>query len=303
MTFAGQQPAQTPIAEAAPLLRQLAQALTQRRIVRAPGLIAPYRTIDPHQPAGASLTQPVLLDQPVHRDSSRRRLQPFFPSRSLSAALSSIASASSFFSRRFSSSSDFSRRASETSSPPYFAFHYVKCRALRSRAAGIPLGIFAPASCSRSTPMICSSLNRLPFIRPSPLRDGLYFKSRAFQGCMPLKPHGSVGCYSNFSGDHRPIYFDYYDLLAYFPFPDENFHAFDPDSPRYGGPEHPMSAYPSFLEKLRGREMQQIWYRTGHALSKADEVEIWGYSLPESDVAVRTLLNVLRFRLKKNRRS
>jgi hypothetical protein len=44
----------------------------------------------------------------------------------LSAALSNIASASSFFSRRFSSSSDFSRRASETSSPPYFAFHLQK---------------------------------------------------------------------------------------------------------------------------------------------------------------------------------
>jgi hypothetical protein len=29
-------------------------------------------------------------------------------------------------------------------------------------------------------PMICSSLNRLPFFRPSPLRDGLYFNSRVF---------------------------------------------------------------------------------------------------------------------------
>src|SRR5580693_3254691 len=27
---------------------------------------------------------------------------------------------------------------------------------------------FIPASCSRSTPMICSSVNRLRFIRPSP---------------------------------------------------------------------------------------------------------------------------------------
>src|SRR5579863_4058764 len=123
VSFAGQQPTQTPVAEAAPLLRQLAQALTQCRIVRTPGLIAPYRMIDSHQPAGASLTQPVLLDQPVHREASRRRPQPFFPSRSLSAALSSIDSANSFFSRRFSSSSDFSRRAAETSSPPYFAFH------------------------------------------------------------------------------------------------------------------------------------------------------------------------------------
>jgi hypothetical protein len=38
-------------------------------------------------------------------------------------ALSSIASANSFFSMAFSSSSAFSRRASDTSSPPYFDFH------------------------------------------------------------------------------------------------------------------------------------------------------------------------------------
>src|SRR5580704_14481554 len=69
------------------------------------------------------LTQPVTLYYPNHCYSPRRGLQTFFPSRSLSAALSSIASANSFYSRRFSSSSDFSRRASEISSPPYLAFH------------------------------------------------------------------------------------------------------------------------------------------------------------------------------------
>ena len=38
-------------------------------------------------------------------------------------ALSSIASASSFFSLAFSSVKIFRRRASDTSSPPYLAFH------------------------------------------------------------------------------------------------------------------------------------------------------------------------------------
>ena len=38
-------------------------------------------------------------------------------------ALSSIASANSFFSLAFSSASAFSRRASDTSRPPYLAFH------------------------------------------------------------------------------------------------------------------------------------------------------------------------------------
>ena len=64
LSLARQQPAQTPVAEAAPLGRQLAQALTQCRIVRAPGLIAQRRMIDSHQPACASLTQP---DCPIRR--------------------------------------------------------------------------------------------------------------------------------------------------------------------------------------------------------------------------------------------
>jgi hypothetical protein len=47
----------------------------------------------------------------------------FFDEMSFNTAMSSIASASSFFSLAFSSSSDRSRLASETSSPPYLAFH------------------------------------------------------------------------------------------------------------------------------------------------------------------------------------
>ena len=47
----------------------------------------------------------------------------FFELMSLSIALSSIVSASSFFSLAFSSSSAFSRLVSETSKPPYLAFH------------------------------------------------------------------------------------------------------------------------------------------------------------------------------------
>jgi hypothetical protein len=46
----------------------------------------------------------------------------FFDKSSRSAAVSSMASASSFFSLAFSSSSDFKRLASETSMPPYFDF-------------------------------------------------------------------------------------------------------------------------------------------------------------------------------------
>jgi hypothetical protein len=48
-----------------------------------------------------------------------------------------------------------------------------------SQSAEIPCrrhtsAVFAPASASRKIPIICSSLNRLPFICPSPFSDGLY---------------------------------------------------------------------------------------------------------------------------------
>src|SRR3984957_4755922 len=90
----------------------------------------------------------------------------FFDRSSRSAAASNICSANSFFSLAFSSSSCFSRLASETSMPPYLAFELYSVASetpcLRARSA-----VFAPASCSFSTPMICSSVNRARFICPS----------------------------------------------------------------------------------------------------------------------------------------
>ncbi len=43
--------------------------------------------------------------------------------------------------------------------------------------------------------------------------------------------------------------------------------------------------------------MQSIWYQAGSSLDMTDSAEVWGYSLPPSDAAVRTLLNALHFRL------
>src|ERR1700726_5147137 len=79
---------------------------------------------------------------------------------------------SSFFSLPFSSSSARSRLASETSIPPNLAFQ------LYSVASDIPYfrqssPAFAPASCSRNTAMICSSVNLLRFIGPSLVQAGL----------------------------------------------------------------------------------------------------------------------------------
>src|SRR5271157_601691 len=90
----------------------------------------------------------------------------FFVRSSFSAAWSSIDSANSFFSLRFSSSSDRRRLASDTSMPPYLAFQLYRVASetpcLRAKSA-----VFAPASCSRRTPIICSSVNLIRFIRPS----------------------------------------------------------------------------------------------------------------------------------------
>src|SRR6202161_2390964 len=101
----------------------------------------------------------------------------FFDRTSQSPAASNICSANSFFSLAFSSSSCFSRLASETSMPPYLAFQLYSVASetpcLRARSA-----VFAPASCSFKTPMICSSVNRTRFIRPS------FLKGR------PLNPRG-----------------------------------------------------------------------------------------------------------------
>src|SRR5262245_31078736 len=85
------------------------------------------------------------------------------------ARLSSIDSANSFFSLRFSSSSIRSRLASDTSMPPYLLFQLYTVASempcLRARSAG-----FAPASCSRRTAMICSSVNLPRFIvHPAPV--------------------------------------------------------------------------------------------------------------------------------------
>lgn len=55
---------------------------------------------------------------------------------------------------------------------------------------------------------------------------------------------------------------------------------------------------PTFLKLVpTGLAMQRIWHAADEALRRADEVEVWGYSLPESDAATRVLLSPLRFRL------
>src|SRR3977135_1709811 len=86
-------------------------------------LVTHRGSIHRQKPRGAALRHAVMLNHVPDRRVVYPSRQKFFPPRSSKAALSSICSARSFFSRRFSSSSAFSFLASDTSMPPTFPFH------------------------------------------------------------------------------------------------------------------------------------------------------------------------------------
>ena len=74
-------------------------------------------------------------------------------------------------------------------------------------------------------------------------------------------------------------------------------------APPVGPLQEPMLLYPSYLKRLNNETMQHLWHRASESLRIAERVEIYGYSLPESDLAVRTLFNVLRFRSEADERA
>src|SRR4051812_3734983 len=114
---------QSPVAKAAAFLGHRPHALAKA------GIVSQGRPISHgHAAAADGFTRPPFAHPVgIHQMSdsfpfpSGRHL--FFPKRSFSAALSSMASARSRFSFVFSSSSILSRLASETSIPPNLAFH------------------------------------------------------------------------------------------------------------------------------------------------------------------------------------
>ncbi len=61
--------------------------------------------------------------------------------------------------------------------------------------------VFAPASCSLTIAMICSSVNLLRFIRPVSLRAGSYFKMATFQGSTS----GALPSRRPLSSEHRRL--------------------------------------------------------------------------------------------------
>lgn len=117
---------------------------------------------------------------------------------------------------------------------------------------------------------------------------------------LVLKLHGSVGWHRS---DHSGLYFSGPDYLSLFEFPaeaDGQQSAADPCEEPIR-PTAPLLIHPSYLQVLGTAEIREIWNKAAHALSKANEVEVWGYSLPESDHAVRTLIAPLKVRLERSK--
>src|SRR4051812_48900951 len=114
---------QAPVTEPSPFPGDGLHALAQRGVILACGFVSHGHAAK----AGGFTRPPFAHPMGAHEVGDSSPLgsgrHHFFPKRSFSATLSSIASANMRFSLAFSSSSAFSRLASDTSIPPKRAFH------------------------------------------------------------------------------------------------------------------------------------------------------------------------------------
>ena len=116
-----------------------------------------------------------------------------------------------------------------------------------------------------------------------------------------LKLHGCFGWYRASVADGLYFGSSYFLDEFEFHYRGQRIALIDPAEPAIGPPAPSVLAYPSFLKQMSGVEMQKIWSFADAALHEADRVEVWGYSLPESDSAARVLLNVLGARLDRHK--
>src|SRR5690606_28008803 len=98
MALAPEHHVQTSIAEPPTLLGQGLQPIAQDAVVRPRRLVAHARAINAQRPAGPPLAHAISRLEMRRGLSMRSGRHHFFPSRSFSATLSSIASASNRFS-------------------------------------------------------------------------------------------------------------------------------------------------------------------------------------------------------------
>ena len=193
---------QQPLAEPASNLGQFLQPLSQHRVRPAEPPRSAWSSGNSQSP-GTSAARSSRGPPPDARPlAAAQRASPFFPSRSFKAKLSSIESASSFFSLPFSSSSAFSRFASLTSMPPYLALHLqavaslTPCLRHRSETE-------IPASCSFRMPPLgrfvsqiaCRATDDLIFAEPAAPHLWSFRLGQSLSQ-IGLDPGGNV------SGDH-----------------------------------------------------------------------------------------------------
>lgn|GEM_PF-3499251 len=116
-----------------------------------------------------------------------------------------------------------------------------------------------------------------------------------------LKLHGSVGWHS--LPRKRSWYLRFAKFLQFLPVEvdGEQVLVKDPRETQrpYGWHESYVLIRPSYLKSLGSPALQEVWRLAKEALDSATEVKVIGYSLPESDSAVRALLNPLRGRLER----
>ena len=112
---------------------------------------------------------------------------------------------------------------------------------------------------------------------------------------MPvLKLHGSFG----WKEKHNGLYLDYRYFLYHIPFQfkSDNMTFKDLEEPQFPARDNPVLLYPSFLKRIYTPELHEVWRLAGEAVRSCKKFVGAGYSLPEADVAVRTLLLPMRSR-------
>lgn len=125
---------------------------------------------------------------------------------------------------------------------------------------------------------------------PASLPDGIPFTSPV----KVLKLHGSFGWREALG----QVYLDFPSFLQHLPFKHRRQLVVfrDAADPRSPSRDELLLLYPSFLKRIRTPELHLVWKMAGDAIRTVRRVVVVGYSLPEADLAVRTLLLPLRFR-------
>jgi hypothetical protein len=123
-----------------------------------------------------------------------------------------------------------------------------------------------------------------PLGRPAPLPPEMFAETDV----VVLKLHGSFGWRQR----DDLMYFQTTEFLNAFGYHYDRTPVSlrDADAPAFFSSDPPLIAYPSFLKRLDHPVIDGIWRQATEALFHAAELDIWGYSLPAGDSAVRVLL-------------